>query len=76
PGQVSFFATKAPVFFAMGVPVEVLGLMLAVEVIPDTFMTVGNVTGHVAATAVVARDVQPASVTPPVSEEAARPSVD
>lgn len=76
PGQVSFFATKAPVFFAMGVPVEVLGLMLAVEVIPDTFMTVGNVTGHVAATAVVARGVEPASVAPPAPEEAARPPVE
>lgn len=55
PGQVNFFAMKVPIFLSMGVPLEVLGLMLAVEVIPDTFMTVGNVTGDLAATAIVAR---------------------
>ena len=32
-----------------------LGLMLAVETIPDAFATVGNVTGDLAATTVVAR---------------------
>lgn len=55
PGQVNFFAMKVPIFLSMGVPLEVLGLMLAVEVIPDTFMTVGNVTGDLAATAIVTR---------------------
>jgi Na+/H+-dicarboxylate symporter len=39
----------------MGLPVAPLGLMLAVETIPDAFATIGNVTGDLAATTVVAR---------------------
>jgi Na+/H+-dicarboxylate symporter len=34
---------------------ELLPLLLAVEVIPDIFRTLGNVTADVAATAIVAR---------------------
>ena len=46
PAQVSFFATIGPVCLALGVPVELLPLLLAVETIPDLFRTVGNVTRH------------------------------
>ncbi len=55
PGQVSLMATNMPVVQAMGLPVAPLGLMLAVETIPDAFATVGNVTGDLAATTVVDR---------------------
>jgi proton glutamate symport protein len=55
PGQVSLMAMNMPVVQAMGLPVAPLGLMLAVETIPDAFATVGNVTGDLAATTVVAR---------------------
>jgi Na+/H+-dicarboxylate symporter len=55
PNQVSFMATFMPVLQAMGVPLEPLGLMLAVSSIPDLFMTVGNVTADVTATAIVSR---------------------
>jgi proton glutamate symport protein len=55
PGQVSLFMTNMPVVQAMGLPVAPLGLMLAVETIPDAFATLGNVTGDLAATTVVAR---------------------
>ena len=55
PGQVSLMATNMPVVQAMGLPVAPLGLMLAVEMIPDAFATLGNVTGDLAATTVVAR---------------------
>jgi Na+/H+-dicarboxylate symporter len=55
PGQVSLMATNLPVVQSMGLPVAPLGLMLAVETIPDAFATVGNVTGDLAATTVVAR---------------------
>ena len=55
PGQVSLFATNMPVVQAMGLPVAPLGLMLAVETIPDAFATLGNVTGDLAATTVVER---------------------
>jgi proton glutamate symport protein len=60
PGQVSLMAMNMPVVQAMGLPVAPLGLMLAVETIPDAFATVGNVTGDLSATTVVARqtDVQ------------------
>lgn len=55
PGQVSFMATVMPVTQSMGLPVEPLGLLLAVDTIPDVFATTGNVTGDLAATAIVAR---------------------
>jgi proton glutamate symport protein len=55
PGQVSLMAMNMPVVQAMGLPVAPLGLMLAVETIPDAFATVGNVTGDLAATTVVSK---------------------
>ena len=55
PGQVSFMATNVPVTQAMGLPVGPLGLMLAVDTIPDVFATVGNVTADMTANSVVAR---------------------
>jgi Na+/H+-dicarboxylate symporter len=56
PGQVSFLTTTVPIAAAMGVPTDLLLLLLAVEVIPDIFRTVGNVTADVAVAAVVGRD--------------------
>jgi Na+/H+-dicarboxylate symporter len=44
-----------PLFTALGLPVEGIGILIAVDAIPDTFATVLNVSGHLAATAVVAR---------------------
>ncbi|HEX8231854.1 MAG TPA: dicarboxylate/amino acid:cation symporter [Caulobacteraceae bacterium] len=55
PGQVSFFASLLPICLALGVPVELLPILLAVEVAPDIFRTVGNVTGDLAVTTVLAR---------------------
>jgi Na+/H+-dicarboxylate symporter len=60
PGQVSLMAMNMPVVQAMGLPVAPLGLMLAVETIPDAFATLGNVTGDLAATTVVARQTDEA----------------
>ena len=54
PGQVSFMATNMPVTQAMGLPIEPLGLLLALDTIPDVFATVGNVTADLTATSVVA----------------------
>ncbi|MET0360500.1 MAG: cation:dicarboxylase symporter family transporter, partial [Sphingobium sp.] len=48
PAQVSFFATIGPVCLAMGIPIETLPLLLAVESVPDLFRTVGNVTADLA----------------------------
>ena len=55
PGQVSFMATNLPVAQAMGLPVGPLGLMLAVDTIPDVFATVANVSADLTATSVVVR---------------------
>lgn len=53
PGQVSFMATNMPVTQALGLPIEPLGLLLAVDTIPDVFATLGNVTADVSAAAMV-----------------------
>jgi Na+/H+-dicarboxylate symporter len=55
PGQVTFIATNLPVAQAMGLPVGPLGLMLAVDTLPDTLATLGNVTADLTAASVVAR---------------------
>jgi Na+/H+-dicarboxylate symporter len=54
PGSSSFFASIVPIALAMGVPTTLLAVLIAVEVIPDLFRTVGNVTADLAATRVVA----------------------
>src|SRR5262245_24374944 len=55
PGQISFIASIAPICMALGIPFELLGILLAVEVIPDIFRTLGNVTADVATTSILAR---------------------
>ena len=55
PGQVSFLTSITPIAAAMGVPIEPLALLIAVEMIPDLVRTVGNVTMDVAATAAISR---------------------
>ena len=55
PAQVSFFAIIAPVCLAMGVPVILLPLLLAIETLPDIFRTLGNVTADLAVTTIVSR---------------------
>jgi Na+/H+-dicarboxylate symporter len=55
PGQASFITSIAPICIAMGVPIEPLGLLIAVETLPDLMRTLGNVSMDVAATATVAR---------------------
>ncbi|MEO6247277.1 MAG: cation:dicarboxylase symporter family transporter [Sphingomicrobium sp.] len=55
PGQLSFVTNIAPIALAMGLPIEPLAILIAVETIPDIFRTVGNVTMDVAVTGLVAR---------------------
>ena len=55
PGQVSFMATNLPVTQAMGLPTEPLGILLAIDTVPDMFATLGNVTADLSATSVVTR---------------------
>lgn len=56
PGQVSFIVSVAPICIALGLPIELLPILLAVEVVPDIFRTLGNVTGDMAVTAILAKD--------------------
>lgn len=53
--QVSYFAVLSPILLSMGIPLEMLAILIAVESIPDIFRTVANVTTDMAVTAVVAR---------------------
>ena len=55
PGQLSFVSNIAPSALAMGVPIEPLAILIAVETVPDIFRTLGNVTMDVAVTGAVAR---------------------
>jgi Na+/H+-dicarboxylate symporter len=55
PGQVSFFMSTGPICLALGLPLDLLPILIAVEVIPDIFRTVGNVTGDMAVTAILGR---------------------
>jgi len=47
--------TLPPALAAVGVPVDGLGMLLGIDRIPDMFRTAVNVTGDVAAVAVVRR---------------------
>jgi Na+/H+-dicarboxylate symporter len=49
------FLMLTPLFLAIGLPVEGIGILIAVDAIPDLFATVTNATGDLAATALVAR---------------------
>jgi Na+/H+-dicarboxylate symporter len=51
------FLMLTPLFLAIGLPAEGIGILIAVDAIPDLFATVLNVTGDMAATAIVARQV-------------------
>ena len=50
PGALSFVTSIAPIALVMGLPIEPLALLIAVEIIPDIFRTLSNVTMDVAVT--------------------------
>jgi proton glutamate symport protein len=49
------FLMLAPLFLVIGLPVEGIGILIAVDAIPDLFATVTNATGDLAAAVLVAR---------------------
>lgn len=55
PGSISFVVSIGPIAIAMGVPVEPLALLVAVEMLPDIMRTLGNVTMNLAVTSAVDR---------------------
>ncbi len=65
PGQANFMTNNLPITQSMGLPVEPLGVLLAVDTIPDVFCTIGNATGGVTATGIVARHTTPHPETEP-----------
>jgi Na+/H+-dicarboxylate symporter len=61
PGEVSYISSIAPIALALGVPIAPLGLLVAVEMVPDIFRTVGNVTHDVALASIVDRGTRTGS---------------
>jgi Na+/H+-dicarboxylate symporter len=50
------FIMLTPLFLAIGLPAKGIGILIAVDAIPDVFATVLNTTGHLVAAALVARN--------------------
>ncbi|WP_337661096.1 dicarboxylate/amino acid:cation symporter [Erythrobacter sp. Alg231-14] len=55
PGSISFVVSIGPIALAMGIPIEPLVLLVAVEMIPDIMRTLANVTMNVAVVSAVDR---------------------
>ena len=49
----------APVYMAVGIPVEGIGVLIALDAVPDMFKTVANVTGDMALASVVGHSMKP-----------------
>ena len=49
------FIMLAPLFLAIGLPVEGIGILIAIDALPDLFATLLNVTGDLAAVAIMGR---------------------
>jgi Na+/H+-dicarboxylate symporter len=55
PGSISFIAAIAPICIAMGIPIEPLAVLVAIETFPDIMRTLGNVTMDIAVAGTIAR---------------------
>lgn len=64
PGSITFLAATVPIANAMGIPVAVLPLLLAVELLPDIFRTLGNVTADLAVTSILSKRLKLESEAP------------
>jgi Na+/H+-dicarboxylate symporter len=53
------FIMLTPLFLAIGLPAKGIGILIAVDAIPDVFATVLNTTGHLVAAVLVARKERP-----------------
>jgi Na+/H+-dicarboxylate symporter len=67
------FLMLAPLFLAVGLPVEGIGILIAVDALPDIFATVLNVTGDLAAVAIVGRAERGATGAEPGERDALAP---
>ena len=57
-------ASVAPICIALGAPIDLLPILLAVEVVPDIFRTLGNVSADMGVTTMLAKGER--EVTPEV----------
>ena len=64
PGEVTYISSIAPIALALGVPIAPLALLVAVEMVPDIFRTVGNTSMDVALAAIVNRFERPSEKLP------------
>jgi proton glutamate symport protein len=55
PGTISFISSTAPICLAMGIPIEPLAILIAIETFPDIMRTLGNVTMDMAVTGTIDR---------------------
>lgn len=69
------FIMLAPLFSAIGLPVEGIGVLIAVDALPDTFATVLNVTGDLVAVAVVGRYAGEPAVVTTAGDVSVEPSI-
>jgi Na+/H+-dicarboxylate symporter len=58
PSGASFFAPIVTIFMAVGLPVEIIPILFAVDTIPDMGQTVTNVTADMAAASMVAKNTE------------------
>jgi Na+/H+-dicarboxylate symporter len=58
PSGASFFAPIVTIFMAVGLPVEIIPVLFAVDTIPDMGVTTANVTADMAATSMVAKNTE------------------
>jgi proton glutamate symport protein len=63
------FLMLAPLFLAIGLPAEGIGILIAVDAIPDLFSSVLNATGNLTAAALVARGAADSLPHGPLSDE-------
>ena len=62
PSGASFFAPIVTIFMAVGLPVEIIPVLFAVDTIPDMGVTTANVTADMAATSMVAKNIDEESL--------------
>ena len=60
-----------PILLAANVPADAVGILLGADAIPDMFRTMANVTGGIAAAAIVGRSQQPRALDEGIPEDSA-----
>jgi proton glutamate symport protein len=64
----------APIYMTFGLPIEGIGLLIALDVVVDSFITTGNVTANMAVAVIIARRVSARHVGPAAATEGGVPA--